>query len=99
MKTMITKTLILLLSLTTLGMASHSFAYTGADKATRATESSKQRWKEGFVIPQHYRGESYQIQDYSAEGLPRPERNQQWYKIKGELLLVDLSNFQIVKKL
>ncbi|MFT4019933.1 MAG: RcnB family protein [Acinetobacter sp.] len=56
----------------------------------------KLKWQPGYTIPQHYRGESYKV-DYDTYRLPRPTRNQQWYKINNEYLLVDSDNNTIIQ--
>ena len=53
-------------------------------------------WQPGYVMPQHYRGNRYKIEskDYN---LPKAERNQQWYKINKDYVLVDSDSNSIVK--
>ncbi len=53
------------------------------------------RWQTGYVMPQHYRGNSYKV-DYKDDNLPKPSRNQQWYKINNDYILVDSDNNNIV---
>ncbi|MDO4222864.1 MAG: RcnB family protein [Acinetobacter sp.] len=53
-------------------------------------------WRIGFILPQHYRGESYQV-DYRQAGLDRPSAGTQWYRLKGEYVLVDMNSFKIVQ--
>ncbi|WP_434278661.1 RcnB family protein [Acinetobacter sp. CE-15] len=53
------------------------------------------KWQMGYVMPQHYRGNSYKV-DYKDENLPKPSRNQQWYKINNDYILVDSDNNNIV---
>lgn len=53
------------------------------------------KWQKGYTMPQHYRGDSYKV-NYSDYNLPRPERNQQWYKINNDYLLIDSKNNVIV---
>ncbi len=54
------------------------------------------RWQTGYVMPQHYRGDGYKV-DYRDSDLPKPARNQQWYKINNDYILVDLASNSIVK--
>jgi Ni/Co efflux regulator RcnB len=56
----------------------------------------KMSWQPGYVMPQHYRGNRYKVEpkDYN---LPRPSRNQQWYKINKDYLLVDSESNSIIK--
>ena len=54
------------------------------------------KWQTGYVMPQHYRGNSYKT-DYKDNNLPKPSRNQQWYKINNDFILVDSDNNNILK--
>lgn len=46
------------------------------------------KWQEGYVMPQHYRGNSYKV-DYKDNNLEKPSRNEQWYKINNSYILVN----------
>ncbi|WP_109441792.1 RcnB family protein [Acinetobacter haemolyticus] len=62
----------------------------------RGVERLKQhRWQAGYVMPQHYRGNGYKI-DYKENNLPKPGRNQQWYKINNDYILVNSDDNSIV---
>ncbi|SPL71828.1 RcnB family protein [Acinetobacter stercoris] len=54
------------------------------------------RWQPGYVMPQHYRGDSYKV-GYKDHNLPKPSRNQQWYKINNDYILVDSDSNSILK--
>lgn len=63
----------------------------------RGVERLRQhRWQAGYVMPQHYRGNGYKV-DYKDNNLPRPERNQQWYKINNDYILVNSDDNSIVR--
>jgi Ni/Co efflux regulator RcnB len=63
----------------------------------RGVERLKQhRWQEGYVMPQHYRGNSYKV-DYKNNNLPKPGRNEQWYKINNDYILVNSDDNSIVR--
>ena len=63
----------------------------------RGVERLKQhRWQEGYVMPQHYRGNSYKV-DYKNNTLPKPGRNEQWYKINNDYILVNSDDNSIVR--
>ena len=63
----------------------------------RGVERLKQhRWQEGCVMPQHYRGNSYQV-DYKTNNQPKPGRNEQWYKINNDYILVNSDDNSIVR--
>lgn len=53
-------------------------------------------WQPGYVMPQHYRGNRYKIES-KEYNLPKPGRNQQWYKINKDYVLVDAESNSIVK--
>ena len=54
------------------------------------------KWQPGYVMPQHYRGNAYKA-DYKDSHLPKPSRNQQWYKINNDYILVDSDNNNILR--
>ena len=63
----------------------------------RGVERLKQhRWQAGYVMPQHYRGNSYKV-DYKNNNLPKPGRNEQWYKINNDYILVNSDDNSIVR--
>ena len=63
----------------------------------RGVERLRQhRWQEGYVMPQHYRGNSYKV-DYKNNNLPKPGRKEQWYKINNDYILVNSDDNSIVR--
>ena len=54
------------------------------------------KWQAGYVLPQHYRGNGYKV-DYRDQNLPRPDRNQQWYKINNDYILVNSETNSIMR--
>ncbi len=52
------------------------------------------KWQTGYVMPQHYRGDGYKV-DYRDYDLPKPSRNQQWYKINNDYILIKSENNSI----
>jgi len=63
----------------------------------RGVERLKQhRWQAGYVMPQHYRGNGYKV-DYKDNNLPRPSRNEQWYKINNDYILVNSEDNSIIR--
>ena len=63
----------------------------------RGVERLKQhRWQAGYVMPQHYRGNGYKV-DYKGNNLPRPGRNEQWYKINNDFILVNSDDNSIIR--
>lgn len=81
-------------------------AYYDADTDRREARRSREEhgvkrlqqmsWQPGYVMPQHYRGNRYKIEP-KEYNLPKPDRNQQWYKINKDYVLVDLDSNSIVK--
>lgn len=67
------------------------------DREERGVKRLKQhKWQTGYVMPQHYRGNSYKA-DYKDNNLPKPSRSQQWYKVNNDFILVDSDNNNILK--
>ncbi|QPF35114.1 RcnB family protein [Acinetobacter johnsonii] len=54
------------------------------------------KWQQGYVMPQHYRGNGYKV-EYKDHNLPKPNRNQQWYKINNDYILVDADSNNILR--
>ncbi|TCM64340.1 nickel/cobalt transporter regulator [Acinetobacter calcoaceticus] len=54
------------------------------------------KWQAGYVMPQHYRGDGYKV-EYRDYNLSKPGRNQQWYKINNDFILVDADNNNIIQ--
>jgi Ni/Co efflux regulator RcnB len=54
------------------------------------------KWQTGYVMPQHYRSDGYKI-EYKDNNLPKPARNQQWYKINDNYILLNSETNSIVK--
>ncbi len=54
------------------------------------------KWQAGYVMPQHYRGDGYK-DEYRENNLPKPGRNQQWYKINNDFILVNVDNNSIIQ--
>lgn len=55
------------------------------------------RWQVGYILPQHYRSDAYKIDYRQEQYLSKPQRNQKWYRINQEDILVDTENHQIIK--
>lgn len=54
-------------------------------------------WKAGYVLPNQYRAKTYELVRYNSYGLQRPGKNQRWFKIKGDYVLVNVMNHHIVR--
>lgn len=54
------------------------------------------KWQTGYVMPQHYRSDGYKV-EYKDNNLPKPARNQQWYKINNNYILLNSETNSIIK--
>ncbi len=54
------------------------------------------KWETGYVMPQHYRSNRYKV-EYKDFNLPKPNRNQQWYKVNKDYILIDSQNNNILQ--
>lgn len=54
------------------------------------------KWQTGYVMPQHYRSDGYKV-EYKEQNLPKPSRNQQWYKVNNQYILLNSETNSIVK--
>lgn len=54
------------------------------------------KWQEGYVMPQHYRGNRYKV-DSKDSNLPKASRNEQWYKINNSYILVNTDSNTIIR--
>lgn len=56
-----------------------------------------QSWKVGHQFPHGYRSKAYQVYDYGNYHLSRPAKNQQWYRINGDYVLVNVISHSILQ--
>lgn len=62
----------------------------------KAEQRIKQhRWQTGYILPQHYRSDAYKM-DYRQANLTKPNRNQQWFLVNEDYILVDTDKHQIL---
>lgn len=54
-------------------------------------------FKTGYILPSQYRGAGYQFARYRTVGLQRPGKNQQWFKVRGDYILVNTANHHIIQ--
>lgn len=54
-------------------------------------------WRKGQTLPRAFNSSRYKISDREARRLPDANRNQQWYKINGDYVLVNERNDRIVR--
>ncbi len=56
-----------------------------------------QAWKVGHQFPASYRAKTYRVYDYGSYHLSRPARNQHWYRINGDYVLVNVISHSILQ--
>ena len=54
-------------------------------------------WRVGQSLPRQFDSKRFQISDREARRLPNTNRNQQWYKINNDYVLVNERNNKIVR--
>ena len=62
----------------------------------RQVNPSRQ-WRTGQYLPSNYHSSRYAVDNRQARKLPNSGRNQQWYKINGDYVLVNNKNNRIVR--
>ena len=55
------------------------------------------QWRTGQTLPRQYSSSRYQVNGSTLKRLPKAGRNQQWYKIGGDYVLVNERNDKILK--
>ncbi|NHC03154.1 hypothetical protein G9F31_05135 [Acinetobacter sp. 187] len=66
------------------------------NRYNRAVNPSRD-WRTGQTLPRQYSSSRYQVSNSTLKRLPKANRNQQWYKINGDYVLVNERNDKIVK--
>lgn len=54
-------------------------------------------WHKGNTLPRQYSSSRYQVHGSQLKRLPDASRNQQWYSINGDYVLVNEKNNKIVR--
>lgn len=54
-------------------------------------------WRTGQKLPKQYDNRRFEVSAYEARRLPNANKNQQWYKINGDYVLVNERNDKIVR--
>lgn len=55
------------------------------------------QWRVGQFLPQTFHSPRYKVSDRDARRLPNAGRNQQWYKINGDYVLVNERTDRILR--
>ena len=63
------------------------------DKAPRPSAS----WKPGNPVPTQYRGQGYKVDHKKFKKLSKPGKNQQWIKVNGDYILMNVVNDKVIK--
>jgi Ni/Co efflux regulator RcnB len=53
-------------------------------------------WRKGQTLPRQYSSSRFQVSDREARQLPKSSRNQQWYKVNGDYVLVNERTNRII---
>lgn len=56
-----------------------------------------QAWKVGHPMPASYRAKAYRVADYRTYHLSRPAKNQHWYRVNGDYVLVNVITHSILQ--
>ena len=54
-------------------------------------------WRVGQKLPNQYDNRRFEVSSYEERRLPKASKNQQWYKINGDYVLVNDRNDKIVR--
>lgn len=54
-------------------------------------------WRTGQTLPRQYSNSRFEVSDREARRLPKVSRNQQWYKVNGDYVLVNERNNRIIR--
>ncbi|NHB59122.1 RcnB family protein [Acinetobacter shaoyimingii] len=60
------------------------------------TVNPSRDWRRGQVLPREYNSPRYMVNHKNYRHLTKPGRNQNWYKINGDFVLVDHRNGRIM---
>ncbi|EZQ12011.1 MULTISPECIES: RcnB family protein [unclassified Acinetobacter] len=55
------------------------------------------QWRVGQQLPRQFNSSKFELSDRQAKNLPKAARNQQWYKINGDYVLVNERTDRIVR--
>ena len=53
-------------------------------------------WRKGQTLPSQYSSSRFHVSDREARQLPKSSRNQQWYKVNGDYVLVNERTNRII---
>ena len=54
-------------------------------------------WKVGQKVPSQYHGKSYKVDHTKYKKLSKPGKNQQWIKVNGDYVLINVISHNIIK--
>lgn len=61
------------------------------------TVNPSRDWRVGQTLPRQYDSRGFKLSDRDARRLPNTGRNQQWYKVNGDYVLVNERNNKIIR--
>ena len=65
------------------------------DRQKRVNPSKE--WRSGQYLPKQFNSSRYEVNHREAQNLSRANKNQQWYKINGDYVLVNEKNNKIIR--
>ena len=54
-------------------------------------------WRVGQKVPSQYHGKSYKVDHAKYKKLSKPGKNQQWIKVNGDYVLINVISHNIIK--
>lgn len=54
-------------------------------------------WRVGQKVPSQYYGKSYKVDHTKYKKLSKPGKNQQWIKVNGDYVLINVKSHNIIK--
>lgn len=63
----------------------------------KASVNPSREWRTGQTLPRQYSSSRFEADRNQIKRLPKAGRNQQWYKINGDYVLVNERNDRIVR--
>lgn len=69
----------------------------GRDNRYSNSVNPSRDWRIGQTLPRQYSSPRYEVSNSTLKRLPKANRNQQWYQINGDYVLVNERNDKIVK--
>lgn len=63
----------------------------------KKTERPSHDWQQGHKVPAQYHGNSFKVEASKYKKLSKPTKNQQWIKVNGDYVLMNIATYKIIK--